>query len=126
MRRLLIVAVLLTSGCAAERAANIVAAAIPVAVQTIAEKSSITQSAISADGEIQDPEYRFDLWGGPTFMAGGTIRVVGVRVKGQFSGSGAGPDKPLSPETLQAFRDWLKHDPTVQQLIQDAIKENKP
>lgn len=89
-------------GCAAERATWAIADSCRQISTALIEKSNITSSQASLSGEITDPAYTVDA-----FYVQGIhfeLRTKGIRIAGQISGQGEGPDKPLAPETIAELR----------------------
>ena len=106
------------SGCATERAVSAstdLARAIGVA---IVEKSHFTETAASANANINNPHYRV-----LAALVQGVLMDIGldgVQVQGSLQGQGSGPDIPLSPETLRKIVD-LKMD-KIRRRLQDLYK----
>ena len=89
-------------GCAAERAAEGISSMAKATAMAIIEKSNFTSTDALASGRLNNPKYRV-LAG----MFNGVIIEIGLEgaeLEGRLTGSGVGPDKPLSDETLAAIR----------------------
>lgn len=94
-------AVFLT-GCAAWRASEVAADTARTIGVALVEKANFEQMSAEAGGSIEDPTYEVLA----VYVQGILLRVGvdGVEVGGQIRGAGSGPDKRLSPETLEALR----------------------
>ena len=108
------------AGCATERAISAssdLARAIGIA---IVEKSHFTDTAASANANINNPHYRVlaALIQGVYLDVG----LDGVQVQGTLQAQGSGPDVPLSPETLQMIRERGLGPDAVERLIEAALK----
>ena len=108
------------AGCATERAISAstdLARAIGVA---ILEKSHFTDTAASANANINNPHYRVlaALIQGVYLDIG----LDGVQVQGALQAQGSGPDVPLSPETLRMIRERGLGPDAVERLIEAALE----
>lgn len=75
------------------------------ATLAVIEKSHITESAITATGEVRDPKYIIRM----LYCQGviGEVELKGLKIGADVSGYGAGEDKHLSVESLESIRNAL-------------------
>lgn len=75
------------------------------ATLAVIEKAHITESAITANGRVQDPKYIIRM----LYCQGviGEVELRGLDIGAEVKGTGEGADKPLSIESLESIRNAL-------------------
>ena len=112
------------AGCASQRAvsaATDLARAVGVA---IVEKSHFTDTAASAQADINNPHYRV-----LAALVQGVLLDIGldgVQVQGALQGQGSGADIPLSAATLERIRRRGLDPDSIDRLIQRALAGAAP
>lgn len=108
-------------GCVAMQAMDAATKTVHDVALVLAEKSNITETSAEAGASVEDPAWVIEGY----WVQGVRVesRLRGVKASGKIRGSGSGPDKPLSPETLAELR---RRGFTAEQILEMLAALNQP
>lgn len=64
----------------------------------VIDSAKIDAATLSARGQVVNPEYRFNWFGGTGIYSAGSIQAVGVNIEGEATGAGVGSVQGQDPD----------------------------